>query len=239
MKEPRPLQGLGCKPGRGTDAPHGAFSPRRPGQAPATGGGCAAGIARNGTTLVTYTRFLSEQTVREPGRVRARELPAPSVRSRSAPSTAPLARPRCGHRGGAARLRRGTVTSSPRVSAAAGKRRSGGRGAAAAGAMPGQKSFRRRREDDDEEEEDEQLAEEVRWVGRRRGTRPGPAGNAAAVEGRDGTAGVLSPAVQGAGGATPCRDIVRGSGDVTLPCCDVTSHSASQRCMVPETTDSV
>lgn len=46
---------------------------------------------------------------------------------------------------------------------------------AAAGAMPGQKSFRRRREEEDEEEEDEQLAEEVRWVGHRRGTGPGRA----------------------------------------------------------------
>lgn len=75
---------------------------------------------------------------------------------------------------------------------------------AAAGAMPGQKSFRRRR-DDEEEEEDEQLAEEVRWVGRRRGTRPGPAGNPTGPSGKpsrarsyggrewgqDGTPGVL------------------------------------------------
>lgn len=66
------------------------------------------------------------------------------------------------------------------------------RGAAAA-AMPGQKSFRRRREDDDEEEEEEdrQLAEEVRWVGRRRGAWPGPVGSptapgAAAVGSGDG-----------------------------------------------------
>lgn len=69
------------------------------------------------------------------------------------------------------------------------------RGAAAA-AMPGQKSFRRRREEEEEEEEDEQLAEEVRWVGRRRGARPDPAGSptapAPAVVGDgDGTPGVL------------------------------------------------
>lgn len=77
------------------------------------------------------------------------------------------------------------------------------------------------------------------------GTGPGPTGNAAAVEGRDGTAGVFSPAVQCAGGATPCRDIVSESGDVTShcraepPCGGVTSQPASQRCMIPEITDSV
>lgn len=98
-----------------------------------------------------------------------------------------------------------------RGAAAAGTRPCGARGAAAA-AMPGQKSFRRRREDEDEEEEDEQLAEEVRWVGRRRGTGPGSAGTPmapgpAAVEGLDGTRACCGPAARCPGVTTSCRDI--------------------------------